>query len=255
MRQIADLHCHILPYVDDGALRTQESDELVRMQRQQGANVICCTPHLRKHMFETPDDEIRRRFAQLLERQSKPSEDPEDAFAAPLRFFLSREYHCDALLLEKLEKGEILPLGEGNYILAEFSYRHSESQIHEYIRTILSYGFAPLIAHLERYPAIEKPAQAAALIDMGALIQVNASSLCGSEGRRQAVWCKKLIKAGLVHVVASDAHDPAERPPELFDSAAFLERKFGSETAEALLWTNPLHILNLDPAYGGPEHA
>ena len=89
MRQIADIHCHILPYVDDGALRTQESDELVRMQRRQGARVICCTPHLRKHMFETPDDEIRRRFAQLLERQSKPSEDPEDASAAPLRFFLS----------------------------------------------------------------------------------------------------------------------------------------------------------------------
>ena len=59
MRTFADIHCHILPYVDDGALRVQESDELVRMQESQGVRVVCCTPHLRHHMFETPDDEIR----------------------------------------------------------------------------------------------------------------------------------------------------------------------------------------------------
>ena len=257
MRQIADIHCHILPYVDDGALRTQESDELVRMQREQGVTAVCCTPHLRKHMFETPDEEIRLRFEQLLKRQGAGSEDASEPSAgaapSPVRFYLSREYHCDALLLEKLEQGAILPLGEGNFLLSEFSYRHTEAQIREFIRIILSYGFRPLIAHLERYPAIEKPAQAAALIDMGALIQMNASSVVGAEGRRQAAWCKKLLKAGLVHVIASDAHDPSDRPPELAACAALLERRFGNDTADRLLRINPLQILN--PTDGGPGHA
>ena len=243
MTTIADIHCHILPYVDDGALRTQESDELIEMQAEQGVSVICCTPHLRHHMFETPDDEIRRRFEQLKERQKD----------SPLRFYLSREYHCDSLLLKKLEAGEVLPLGEGRTILSEFSWRHTESQIRDFVKTILSYGYTPLIAHAERYPALEKPAQVAALIDMGALIQMNASSVTGAEGRRQAAWCKKLLKEDLVHVIASDAHDPSDRPPELSQCAAILERKFGSDRAEKLLWTNPIHILK--PANGGTEHA
>ena len=243
MRTFADIHCHIVPYVDDGALRAQESDELIRMQARQGAKVICCTPHLRRHMFETPDDEIRRRFKEFLSRNEE----------SDIRFYLSREYHCDALLLQKLEKGEILPLGEGETILAEFSYRHSEREIRDYIRTILSYGYTPLIAHVERYPALEKPAQVGALIDMGALIQMNASSVTGSEGRRQAAWCKKLLKAGVVHVIASDAHDPESRPPELDACADIIDRKIGEGTAEDLMWTGPLQILK--PSNGGRGHA
>ncbi len=243
MTQIADIHCHILPYVDDGALRTQESDELVQMEAEQGVSVICLTPHLRRHMFETPDEEIRRRFGQLLERQNASS---------PIRFYLSREYHCDPGFLKKLETGEILPLGEGRTVLAEFSFRHPEGMIRDYVKTILSYGFTPLVAHVERYPALDTPAKVAALIDMGALIQMNASAVIGSEGRRTAVWCKKLLKEDLVHVIASDAHDPSDRPPELIQCAAHLERKFGEDRAERLLWTTPMNILK--PANGGTEH-
>ena len=125
--------------------------------------------------------------------------------------------------------------------------------IRDYVKTILSYGFRPLIAHVERYPALEKPAQVAALIDMGALIQMNASAVIGHEGRRTAAWCKKLLKEDLVHVIASDAHDPSERPPELEQCADHLERKFGEDRAEKLLWTNPFQILK--PANGGTEHA
>ena len=246
MKGIADLHCHILPFVDDGALRTQESEELLEMQRQQGAQLICCTPHLRRGMFETSDEEIKLQFERLQKRAA--------ALPEPPQLFLSREYHCDELLVKKLEKGEILPLGKGPYLLAEFSYRHSEEHILHYIRLIQSYGYKPLIAHVERYPALgQSPSQIAALIDMGALIQMNASAVLGSEGRRQAAYCKRLLKERLIHVIASDAHDPSDRPPELDACAAHLEKKYGSEYAQALLRTNPLQILGLTD--GGSEHA
>lgn len=245
MIQAADIHCHIIPYVDDGALRVQESEELVEMLAAQGVRTVCCTPHLRRHMFETPDEEIRLQFERLLARSQN--------LDVPMQFYLSREYHCDELLRKKLDAGEILPLGRGNVLLAEFSYRHPAEDILNYIRLIRSYGYQPLIAHAERYAATENLAQAARFIEAGALIQMNASSLLGAEGRRQASLCRKLLKEDLVHVIASDAHDPSDRPPEIDKCAAYLERKFGTETAKRLLHTNPLQILNVSD--GGSEHA
>ena len=81
------------------------------------------------------------------------------------------------------------------------------------------------------------------LIDMGALIQVNGSSILAREGFKQASWVKKLLKEGLVHVVGSDAHDSESRPPEMDKVADFLEKKVGTEYARELLRINPLTIL------------
>ena len=67
MNGIADIHCHIIPYVDDGALRMEEAKELLTMQIEQGVGTICCTQHLRHHMFETPDETIKEQFARLKE--------------------------------------------------------------------------------------------------------------------------------------------------------------------------------------------
>lgn len=239
MKEITDIHCHILPYVDDGALRVQESDELLKAQYAQGVRTICATPHLRKGMFETPDETIVLQFERLKMRAAEICPD--------VSLFLSREYHCDRLFRDRLVSHQVMPLGNGSYLLSEFSYRHSEEQIHDYIRLIQDSGFKPLIAHAERYPAIcESTEQVEKLIDMGAMIQMNVSSILGREGRKQASWCKKLLKAHLVHVVASDAHDPEERPVELGLCAEYLERKFGAELAEELLCINPFKILNID---------
>ena len=239
MTKIIDIHCHILPYVDDGALRAAESDELLEAQYAQGVRVICATPHLRKDMFETPDETIVLQFERLKERAAARYPD--------VSLFLSREYHCDKLFRDKLASHQVMPLGKGNCLLSEFSYRHSEEQIHDYIRLILDSGFIPLIAHVERYPAVsDSTEQVERLIDMGAMIQMNASSILGREGRKQASWCRKLLKAGLVHIAASDAHDPDERPVELDLCADLLEKKYGAELAERLLCTNPLKILNIE---------
>ena len=245
MKGLADIHCHIVPYVDDGALRIQEAEELLRMQMDQGVTTVCCTPHLRHHMFETPDDVIVMQFERLKALAAQKQ--------LPVTLCLSREYHCDELLIKKLEAGQVMPLGNGNTLLAELSHRHSIRQIHEYIKIIQSYGFTPLLAHAERYEALDSVASVAELAELGALIQMNAGSLTGAEGRRQASKCKKLLKERLIHVIASDAHDPEERPPQLAECARILERKFGEDYAEELLCTNPLQILK-DPN-GGTDHA
>ena len=237
MTKLVDLHCHILPYVDDGALRTEESEQLLDMLCQQGVRVVCATPHLRHKMFETPDAEIREQFDAL------------QAYALrrgySVRLFLSREYHCDKLLAERLEEGAILPMGEGSAVLLEFSHLHSFESILEWVSNVRERGFHPLIAHVERYSALEgSPDKVYALIERGAKIQMNAGSVLGREGFRQARWSRKLLKESLVHVIASDSHDPLDRPPELDDCQRYLRKKVGDAYTEALMHDNPMQILS-----------
>ncbi|MBR3243113.1 MAG: capsular biosynthesis protein [Parasporobacterium sp.] len=235
---IADIHCHILPYVDDGAQEKEESRKLLKMQFEQGVRTVCCTPHLRKGMFETPDEEIFEQFERFRERAG--------ALRKRMRFYLSREYFCDSSFISRLERDEVIPLGDSRFLLTEMSSQYSEEQIFDYVKIILKNGYRPLIAHVERYPSITKsPIQIQDLIDTGALIQVNAGSILAREGYKQSAWCKKLLKEGLVHVVASDSHDSESRPPEMDKVCDYISKKFGEDYARELLRINPLTILNV----------
>ncbi len=237
MTKLVDLHCHILPYVDDGALRTEESEQLLDMLYQQGVRIVCATPHLRHKMFETPDDVVRAQFAEL------------EAYAQrqgySMRFFLSREYHCDSLTQERLQAGTLIPMGAGSAVLVEFSQLHDYENILSWIKSLREWGYRPLIAHIERYPALTGSLDGvSALIRNGAWIQVNAGSVLGREGLRQAKWCRRLLKESLVHVIASDSHDPIDRPPELDACQHYLRKKVGDAYTQALMCDNPIQILS-----------
>ena len=226
-----DLHCHLLPYVDDGAHDLEEAEKLLALEAEQGVTALCVTAHLREEMFGTPDEELHRQYERL-----KPM-----AAAKGLTLHLSREYHWDGLTLEKLRSGQVLPIGEKG-MLAEFSSAHSAEQIFHAAGEIRRYGYTPLIAHVERCPAIG-PEQAAALRDEGALIQVNADAVLGYDGHfmKKLVWL--LLKAGAVDVIASDAHDSELRPPRMKECFTRIAKKLGRETAERLMRTNPARIL------------
>lgn len=233
---IADIHCHVLPYVDDGAQQKEESGKLLRMQYKQGVRYICCTPHLRKGMFETPDEDIFEQFERMKAR--------ERSLSRRMQFFLSREYYCDDSFIYRVEQKNVLTLGNSNFLLTELSSRYSPRQVFDYIQMIKRSGYRPLIAHMERYPAFLFDMDAVKeLVRMGAKVQVNAGSILGREGMRQAAWTRRLIKNKLVYVVASDAHDTDIRKPELDKAAAYLERRYGQDYALRLLRQNPLKIL------------
>lgn len=238
MMRMADIHCHLLPYVDDGAQDLDESMELLKAQYRQGVRLICFTPHLRKGMFETPDEDIIRRFEFIYEKS-------EDIFKGKMKLCLSREFFCDSEFIRRVEEDELIPLGKGNYLLTEFSHRYPRQQCFEYVQMVIRHGYRPLVAHVERFEELQNISTVQRLIKMGAKIQVNAGSLLGREGIKQMLWTRKLIKERLVHVVATDAHDTESRPPELAKAAAYIEKKFGKEKAEQLLWKNQLEILNI----------
>lgn len=237
MIRIADIHCHILPYVDDGAEQKEESMALLESQFKQGVRVICVTPHLRRGMFETPDEVLFEQFKRLREQAR--------AFKGKIHLYLSREYYCDSSFVQRVEDGHVIPMGNGPYLLTEFSTRYSKEEVYEFIKLIRKAGYRPLIAHVERFPELKDLKCVERMIHLGAKIQVNAGSLLGREGILQALWTRKLIKNHLVHVVASDAHDMETRPPELIKAARYLKKFVGEAETKNLLYENPLTILNL----------
>ena len=237
MIKIADIHCHVLPYVDDGAEQKEVSMELLKEQFAQGVRIVCCTPHLRKGMFETPDEEIYQQFDKLKERAR--------IFHGQMQLYLSREYYCDASFIKRVKTKNVIPMGNSNYLLTEFSTRYTKEQAAEIVQMIRKYGYRPLLAHVERFPELKDLKTIERLIHLGAKIQVNAGSLLGREGLGQALWTRKLIKHHLVHVVASDAHDMESRPPEMDLAAEYLVKKVGSEETKSLLYENAITILNI----------
>ena len=242
---IVDLHCHIVPYVDDGASVLEEALFLIESQYAQGVRTICATPHLRASMFESPDEEIIRQFGRLKEMAEERFPD--------LTLFLSREYHCDRLLKEHLKKNAVLPLGscpgksrKGQALLIEFSARHTWQQMNEYIELVQSHGFVPVIAHVERYPAVASKEKIRALVQTGAKIQVNAGAVLGREGLKTRFLVRSLLKENLVDVVASDCHDTEERPCELQAAYYFIKEKYGASYAAAVLRDNPQQLLAIE---------
>lgn len=237
MIRIADIHCHILPYADDGAEQNEESMALLEQSFKQGVRVICLTPHLRKGMYEMQDEDIVRQY-ETLRKQAR-------IFGGKLHLYLSREYYCDPSFVLRVEQGNVIPMGKGEYLLTEFSTRYSRQEAYEYIKLIRKAGYRPLIAHVERYPQLKDLKCVETMIHLGAKIQVNAGSLLGREGIAQALWARRLIKNHLVHVVASNAHDTGTRMPELGRVARYLTRFVGEAETKNLLYENPVTILNV----------
>lgn len=234
--ELADIHCHLMPYVDDGAYDNEECFKLLKAEAEQGVRTICLTPHLRAEMFETPDEEILSRYAQVQELVREEN--------LPIRLYQSREYHYDRLFRKRLEQDNIQALGDGDYLLVEFGRRHGEQEMLAAIKTVREAGYRPLIAHVERYRPVQDDWRFTEdLIDAGAHLQINAGSVLGREGFHQKQLCKKLLQNDLVTVIGSDAHDTRIRVPDLEDCRKALEKKYGQDTAKRLLCDNPLAIL------------
>ncbi|MBR5093494.1 MAG: hypothetical protein IK095_00230 [Oscillospiraceae bacterium] len=234
--EMADIHCHLMPYVDDGAYDRDECLELLKLEAAQGVRTICLTPHLRADMFESTEEVVLEHFGLVRDLVREAG--------LPLTLYHSREYHYDRLSRKLLQDGGLRPLGKGRTILLEFDGRHEAGEILEAVDRVRKSGWCPLIAHVERYlPLHERWGFAYDLREAGALLQLNAGSVLGREGFRQKHLCKTLLNKGLADIIASDAHDPQVRVPELDTCARYLEKHFARGTAQKLLCEGPLAIL------------
>ena len=232
---LTDVHCHLLPYVDDGAENLTEAKRLLALQVEQGVETVFLTVHLRHHMFETPQQEAEMQFAKFCR-------ETEGEFGK-LKLILGRENHCDRIYLDNLEKGILPTMGDSRYVLMEF-HQHSSDDLRYFVKKTIEAGYKPIVAHMERYPAIERhPELAEELSDMGAMLQMNAEGLLGEMGGRYKKRCWKIMKTGIIDLVASDSHHIGFREPNLGDCAAVLRKKLSDSEYQRIMFDNPRRIV------------
>ncbi|MBZ0270357.1 hypothetical protein K8I85_19565 [bacterium] len=230
-----DLHCHILPGVDDGAVDLEDALEMAQLAVRQGCSAVCATSHLWEGLFGTTVETNAAEHAHLVRAVREAG--------------IELEIHPGAEnYLGYGGAGEFaeraVPLGEtGRYVLFDFAMHDSLPDVGAVITALKARGRIAVIAHPERNEDLQSdPRPVSDWIAQGALIQVNAPSLLGRMGREAKETGDMLLAAGAVHVLASDAHS-RRRPFCLGETHEHVAHSFGRELADRLCRDNPWKII------------
>jgi protein-tyrosine phosphatase len=217
-----DLHCHILPNVDDGAKDLAESVEMAKQAIRQGIKTIIATPHHRNEKYENHGQTIFRQveeFNRVLESEN-----------LDLKVLPGQETRIFGEIVGGLVSGEILPLNQGKYVFVELPSGHVPRYTGQLLFDIQLKGFVPVIVHPERNQEIvENPEVLYQLVKKGALTQVTASSVSGHFGKSIKKFSLQLIEANLTHFVASDAHNTSSRGFKMVEAYNVIAKNFGIE--------------------------
>ncbi|RGE64463.1 hypothetical protein DXC51_03070 [Eisenbergiella massiliensis] len=232
-----DIHCHVLPMVDDGAQSTEMALDMLRIAADEGIWKMILTPHQKAdRRCVTPEGIVKR--IEILQKKA-------DELKIPVKLFPGNEIFYRHGLAELLEQGKIRTLANSHYVLIEFLPGEDYAYIRDAIGRVASFGYWPVVAHVERYVNVIKDMEKAERLkeDAGCYFQVNASSVVGEQGFAAKNVVKKLLKAGLVDFVGTDAHSDGSRAPRLRKCAGYLEKKYGETMAGKLMRENAEAIL------------
>lgn len=237
-----DLHCHILPGIDDGAKNMEDSIAMARSAVAEGITHILATPHHKAHGWNNEKAAI----VQLVD-QVQAAIDKE---GIPLTIFPGQEVRLYGELIEDIEAGKIQFIDEANqYLLIEFPSSEIPTYTAQLFYRLQHQGVTPIIVHPERNQGVLKdPKQLKELIDKGALAQLTAGSYIGAFGKEVAKLSRDLIEADLIHYIASDAHNLTSRPYHLKEAYAQLEKAYGSNLVKRFQQMTK-DLVNGDPVF------
>jgi protein-tyrosine phosphatase len=233
---MTDVHCHILPGVDDGSKTWETTLDMCRIAKQDGITHIVATPHANSRY------PYRREWhAEHLERLRERVSD--------IQFSLGCDFHTSYENVKDAERNpERYTIGGGQYLLVEFSDYQTPMQMADVLFRLHSAGLETIITHPERNPVIsEYPDLPEQFVSLGARLQITADAVVGNWGRRQKKTCETLLRKGLVSAIASDAHGPHRRKPVLSAAREAASRIVGRSAATRLVVQNPQAIINNEP--------
>lgn len=219
-----DLHCHILPSIDDGAGTLTDSLAMAQKAAAEGIHTIVATPHHQNGKYINERAEILQQVKQLNEALQEHD--------IPLNVLPGQEVRLYGDLLADYEAGKILTLNETNkYILIEFPSNHVPRYAEQMLYELRVKGMIPIIVHPERNAElIERPEKLYNLVNKGALTQVTAGSLLGNFGKKIKKFSMQLVEHNLTHMIASDAHNTTTRAFHLQAGYDVIENEFGTNT-------------------------
>jgi len=231
---LVDIHSHILPGVDDGARSLEESLAMLKMAAQYGTTDIVATPHANSE-FRYDQDAIASRFAEL----SKAAE-------GIIRVHLGCDFHISfENVQDALEHPARYTINHTTYLMVELPDMVIAAVAGDILSRLRSVGIIPVVTHPERNAVLcERVDILEQWVEAGCLMQVTAQSLLGRFGRAAGRCASALLGKGLVHFVASDAHDCEDRTPRLDQAYQEVASRYGAQAAEQLFQLNPAAVLN-----------
>ena len=236
-----DIHSHIVFDVDDGPSTIEESLALIGESYRQGVRTIVSTSHRRRDLFKTPEEKIWENFKQVKEAAEAKFEGLEILYGGEL-------YYNNALL-EKLEDHQVPRMNDTQFALIEFSMKTSWKDIHDGLTKVLMLGVTPIIAHIERYDALENHEERVReLINMGCYTQINSAhvlkaKLFGDKYRKFKKRARYFLEKNVVHIVASDMYNLDACPPNMDVARDIISQEFGTSRAYRLFEENAKTLL------------
>ncbi len=230
---LADIHCHILPGIDDGSRTLRESRRMLRFAYAQGFRTFVATPHYRRSHENADVEALTQEL--LTEARTHWSD---------IDIYPGHEGYWHEELPERIRNGQARHLAGSSYLLCEFNPPTDYREIARGLRAISEAGCTPVLAHLERYPALREGKRLQELRNNGIVLQMNYDSLAGA-GLLDANqrWCRKQLKEGLVDLLGTDMHRMDFRPPDTEAAQAWLRKNLSGEHMDILTRRNALHII------------
>ena len=235
-----DLHCHLLPGIDDGPKDIATTLEMARIAVGDGIGTIFCTPHIYPGLYENFQTDIVRRVDQLrmiLQREN-----------IPLRLSYGADTHLVPEVLDGLKAGRIPTLGGSRYLLLEPSHNVRPPRFTESVFALIGAGYVPVITHPERltWAAVHMP-DFFALARAGAWMQITGGALLGRFGPSVQRLADRFVGEGWTAVLASDAHTTHRRAPQLAEAMHRATTLIGKEEALRMVFARPQLVVDNAP--------
>ena len=236
-----DLHSHLLPAVDDGATSPEVTAAMLAKAQATGFTTMVATPHL-----PGPLDAAYRERVEAAYRQTRVM-----AAAVGVEVRLGYEVALTPDLPDRLERGEPSTLDGGSAILVDVPFAGWPHHADDTFFALQVAGFQPILAHPERYAELQRdPGRAASLVERGVALQVTIGSLVGVFGKTAQRTAEQMLRQGLVHLVATDAHSAGHRFAAVPAGLQKLRDLVGEERLVQLVQAVPQALLAGDPLTG-----
>lgn len=231
MERYIDMHCHILPGVDDGSSSMEETEKMLRIAYAEGIRCIIATPHYHPRRGHEHPDVLRKKLTQVRKAAQKIDN--------KFRIYLGTEIYYGQDVPDMLQQGKILAMNCRNRVLVEFSPADSYNYIKQGLQHIQLNGYEVILAHAERYRyLVEHFEYVEHIWNMGVDIQINSGSITGDSGKQAKQFVKELMEKDMVFAVSTDAHNSTNRLPRMKKAAGYVAKKYGEEYAKKIFFTN-----------------
>ena len=239
-----DIHNHILPNIDDGSKSTEMSLNMLKFAYEQGVTDVVNTVHFQHPLFLNIDHSLGN-----LQRIAKSLQSKLDECKIRIKIHLGCEvFYYENLL--KISNKPLTTLGNGKYMLIEFSPKNIPNSQKQTLYNLKMSGITPIIAHPERYKLVQENFSIVYdWINAGCLIQVDSGSILGLMGDKAKKSSHLIIQEKCCHILASDAHNDSNRNFTIKEAYSYVKTVLGTKKADLMVYEHPSSIIRGESLY------